>query len=411
MAPVSPPAVKDDEHADMPPLHAQFFYSSMIPIDDPLSSGAITGVPDAKASKGNLRPFSPGDNNALQKAWFNLISDADRHQHRQALVRPSSVDPPQTSKAVATKLALMVRHLALRHKMKHGKLHPQDIAAPGLEDQPVTPMTTCCAELYLDVANELRVSFCSLVRERDSALSPESVLQDVMMELRRLRLASEKKSAAEMPPPPKPSSPGFPFDMPFGSPRRSASGTSTPRLRDSDEYFKGRRSGGIEIKNSRARAGSGSAAPFSTIQASSSVPVRIPPQVDDGISGKPFVRVGSVEPTSSPRQQPSTPMASSPAPTPSIASERPTVDKKADKSVEEDEDALDTVVRFDDAAAAAMADSEYGKDAMIDVAVGLSRLHMVSLPVLQMKPIYWSPVNDLAIVSRATWFYRWVVAR
>ncbi|KAK0741668.1 DDHD domain-containing protein [Apiosordaria backusii] len=31
---------------------------------------------------------------------------------------------------------------------------------------------------------------------------------------------------------------------------------------------------------------------------------------------------------------------------------------------------------------------------------------MVSLPVLQMKPIYWSPVNDIATVVRATWFYR-----
>jgi hypothetical protein len=38
--------------------------------------------------------------------------------------------------------------------------------------------------------------------------------------------------------------------------------------------------------------------------------------------------------------------------------------------------------------------------------VGVSRLHEVSLPVLQMKPIYWSPVNDISIVMRATWFYK-----
>ncbi|KAF5510652.1 putative phospholipase [Colletotrichum siamense] len=31
---------------------------------------------------------------------------------------------------------------------------------------------------------------------------------------------------------------------------------------------------------------------------------------------------------------------------------------------------------------------------------------MVSIPALQMKPIYWSPVNDIAVVLRATWFYR-----
>ena len=49
--------------------------------------------------------------------------------------------------------------------------------------------------------------------------------------------------------------------------------------------------------------------------------------------------------------------------------------------------------------------TKWGKEA-IDVPVGVSRLHMVSLPNLQMKPIYWSPINDMAVVTRATWFYR-----
>jgi hypothetical protein len=39
------------------------------------------------------------------------------------------------------------------------------------------------------------------------------------------------------------------------------------------------------------------------------------------------------------------------------------------------------------------------------VAVGVSRLHEVVLPELQMEPIYWSPVNDIASVVRGTWFY------
>jgi hypothetical protein len=43
---------------------------------------------------------------------------------------------------------------------------------------------------------------------------------------------------------------------------------------------------------------------------------------------------------------------------------------------------------------------------VLDVVVGVSRLHKVSLPTLLMKPIYWSPVNDVAVVMRATWFYR-----
>jgi hypothetical protein len=41
-----------------------------------------------------------------------------------------------------------------------------------------------------------------------------------------------------------------------------------------------------------------------------------------------------------------------------------------------------------------------------DVPVGISRLHLVKLPALQMRPIYWSPVHDIATVTRATWFYK-----
>ncbi|RMZ84745.1 hypothetical protein DV737_g1075, partial [Chaetothyriales sp. CBS 132003] len=40
------------------------------------------------------------------------------------------------------------------------------------------------------------------------------------------------------------------------------------------------------------------------------------------------------------------------------------------------------------------------------VLVGVSRLHLVEMPDLMMKPIYWSPTNDTSKVIRATWFYK-----
>ncbi|RMZ88993.1 hypothetical protein DV736_g3786, partial [Chaetothyriales sp. CBS 134916] len=40
------------------------------------------------------------------------------------------------------------------------------------------------------------------------------------------------------------------------------------------------------------------------------------------------------------------------------------------------------------------------------VLVGVSRLHLVEMPDMMMKPIYWSPVNDTSKVIRATWFYK-----
>lgn len=41
-----------------------------------------------------------------------------------------------------------------------------------------------------------------------------------------------------------------------------------------------------------------------------------------------------------------------------------------------------------------------------DVPVGISRLHLVKMPALQMQPIYWSPAHDEASVTRGTWFYK-----
>lgn len=40
------------------------------------------------------------------------------------------------------------------------------------------------------------------------------------------------------------------------------------------------------------------------------------------------------------------------------------------------------------------------------VPVGVSRLHFVEIPELQMGPIYWDPVHDVSAVVRGTWFYK-----
>ncbi|EAW14411.1 DDHD family phospholipase [Aspergillus clavatus NRRL 1] len=40
------------------------------------------------------------------------------------------------------------------------------------------------------------------------------------------------------------------------------------------------------------------------------------------------------------------------------------------------------------------------------IPVGVSRLHLVELPNLKMKPLYWSPLHDASNVLRATWFYK-----
>ncbi|KAF4482122.1 hypothetical protein CGGC5_v008929 [Colletotrichum fructicola Nara gc5] len=43
--------------------------------DDPLSPGTIAGASDARTTRGQIRPFSLGDNNALEKAWLSFLSE------------------------------------------------------------------------------------------------------------------------------------------------------------------------------------------------------------------------------------------------------------------------------------------------------------------------------------------------
>ncbi|KAJ5106794.1 hypothetical protein N7456_003469 [Penicillium angulare] len=46
------------------------------------------------------------------------------------------------------------------------------------------------------------------------------------------------------------------------------------------------------------------------------------------------------------------------------------------------------------------------EESQTNIPVGALRLHLVELPNLKMKPIYWSPLHDVSSVIRATWFYK-----
>ncbi|KAI9847106.1 MAG: S23-interacting protein [Sclerophora amabilis] len=43
---------------------------------------------------------------------------------------------------------------------------------------------------------------------------------------------------------------------------------------------------------------------------------------------------------------------------------------------------------------------------LAEVPVGITRLHFVTMPELQMEPIYWSTLQDTSPVTRGTWFYK-----
>jgi len=319
---------------DIPPIKAQFFYSSPISIDDPFSAAIIVSSAEAKPSKFPLRPFSTGDSLELERAWLGFASGRARKNHRQSLWKRDS--SPALSKENAAKVSTIVAQLVMKHIEKHDR-----------EGQSPATAAVCCPELPLDVSAELRKEFCAVTRRHQRSLDQDKVVQGIMAELKRLRRTSD-------------------------TPRTAQVGSLLIGTSPFSSHI-----GATDTRPSTA-SGDGELPPLA------SLPARPPPTVDDGISGTPFARV-------------------QPAP-------------KSTSTTPEDRSTTSRIgcgIRTggESRTSGQPVAEGAGKDTdSAEIPVGVSRLHMVSLPVLQMKPIYWSPVNDIAVVSRATWFYRFVLA-
>ncbi|KAI0181865.1 DDHD domain-containing protein [Hypoxylon sp. FL1284] len=372
LAPVSHPASSSDAD-DIPPVNAQYFYLSSIPIDDPLST-TVAATTDPRTARSGFRPFSPGDNNALEKAWLSLASDAYRENHTNA--RQNRPPSPSLAKTNGDKLQSIVRQLAVQHAEKHAregpsreKVQPFDEALP--EPDAATPL--CCPDLLVDAGIALRSSFCAVARRKQHELNRDMVAQAVMSEMNTLHTDSTASVT-----------------------RRDARSSSIPPSQSKvDDLMRSGQS--EESPNSRpSTAVPESPIPNHNLSTERSISVSVPTRtslVDDGISGRPFVRVETAE----------SPITSPPPSLPRAA----TISRPGKPT----EEARNGEVEHPRPASGANRPStprpvEAPKTLSREVTVGVSRLHEVSLPALQMKPIYWSPVNDIATVLRATWFYR-----
>lgn len=368
LAPVTQP-FPSEETDEIPPIKAQFFYTSPIPIDDPLSASNFAATADSKTSRGSVQPFSQGDNNALERAWLGLASPQYHRNHGHARRRRSP--SPSLARENADKLAILVHDLAVKHAEKHGREgQPREMMQPVIDpvdavSAPNTTMSLCCRDLLPDVDITLRTSFCAVARRHQKALDREKVAQDVMAELVILRADSKDN---------RPS---------------SVSSSDHP---DSSLFNKRRSIDASGLRESAIKLRSPLNAEGSSVEAGEDIPNFVKSSLPDaGISGKPFVRVGTPEPAIlSPPS--SIPRAATPG-LYSKANRRSIVEEKPNYATHAPRPSL----------------SGREKDLprnCVDVPVGVSRLHKVSLPALQMKPIYWSPVNDIVTVLRATWFYK-----
>lgn len=366
LAPHSQPTSHQD---DPPHALARFFYSAPSSIDDSLSSGDLsTAAPDARNGKGQHRPFSAEDSCALETAWLSLISDHDRRAHLEA--KQARKTRLVLTGEYARRLSDIVRYLAIKHLGVHGPNYSlPDPTAQGLSllDEPEPAISVCCQSLYRDAEAEIRQSFCTVARSRLDQLGLSNVVGRVMVEFKRPHLSTS--SRADLP------TANFQSKVP-GSENLATAHSLGPSYPDHIEH-----PGTDPASEPSPRQ---QLTPPATMT-SRSLPT------DDGISGKPFIRVGS--PDSTPASRPcSSQKASVPGDSGPQSGHRPAQTQHHLPAVQ--------------APAEALAGSQR-RDLSVDVVVGVSRLHMVSLPALRMQPIYWSPVNDNAVAMRATWFYRY----
>lgn len=382
LAPVKEPQPEDALLDGIPPINAQFFYHSLIPIDDPLSTATIASTSDSKSAKGILRTFSHADNNALERAWLDLASSDDRETH-QVFLRKAKLSPALAMQN-AQKLSELVQTLVRKHKEKHA--HENQTSVPLEQPSQAlasTALPVCCQELLIDASTMLRETFCEVSRRKQRALDQESVIESAMA----LMAEKEQPSPLVVPTRINPAAP------PTSSPRTE--GFVLPGLSTSS---RGRASSLASNPDASRSASTDSRAKqrlsiiSSSLPKSGPVPAR-PPVVDDGISGKPFLKVG--DPASKPVAESAALLTDQDVPRTPQNTEAESFGKPSQADRPSTQDLKNKDVKEKEVTSRS-----------VEVPVGISKLHMVSLPSLQMKPTYWSPVNDICTVSRATWFYR-----
>ncbi|KAE8150614.1 DDHD domain protein [Aspergillus avenaceus] len=325
-----------------PKVRPQFFYISSLPIDDPL-----TALPPSSSSQGPderapPQPFSVKDNLALEESWLSSL---------------------RTKK----------EELIARARSKEGSsyLGNSGISVPGRR-------TSVDVDRRRHTGSHGGISWVGSNRSRPSA--PNSSVEDEQF---HSAIASVKDS------------------------------TDKPHIRyalgESDRsgllsYRKRELSPSNNLKTARRRTSESPQSDGATGEGIEGTSWRGNRTRDGSISGSPFARAPishpesplgrSIDSTSS-RGGIQVPRAEYHSNTSSHATQKPSGLRT---SIDQSQDSGDL-----------LRDAENPTETEVPqfkIPVGVSRLHLVELPNLKMKPIYWSPLHDISCVLRATWFYK-----
>lgn len=192
------PVSLPERDGGMPPIKAQFFYSSSIPIDDPLSASSHTATTDFRKYKELLRPFGRGDNNALETAWLALSTPENRSRHEALRYgKPKNIS---LAKQDAQAREDLVQGVAQKHAQIHdGVRRGQDIPARSTTSTTETQETQeelCCYEMLEEIEDELKKTTCSLARAVDPTFSPEAIAKDIAALVLRRQLGRDDEGSS-----------------------------------------------------------------------------------------------------------------------------------------------------------------------------------------------------------------------
>ena len=381
------------DSVDPPRVKAQFFYVSALPIDDPLSPlPPITEVKSTQ-SKAPPQPFSVKDNNALEEAWQGIQAKEKARSTSSNLKQPAGkrlgeifrqpqgqpddsalaeseageepfrqnilIDSEDDDTGLASSLKEVARKAIPTKELEEREEHTKEAKS----HKNVTKMPS-------------RIERLQALRQEAVAATEQSrqVTGDGSRGIGGDPLSSAGKARLNEEQRPSTSSriqKLAPTDTFFSRPESTVLSSSLPSRSDQD------RGEGVSHPDTPEHHGGG-------FDASSRQPTY---DLGDGAadltgirrrntSGRPFARAPSHKNMFQD----------------AFSGTTATFDRDIDERGEE--------------MRAKASEQEQRNDKNVFVPVGVARLHLVELPDMMLKPIYWNPVNDIARVLRATWFYK-----
>ena len=480
---------------DIPDLKAHFFYSSALPIDDPLSPVPTYTSYDSWTGNYPPRPFSIGDNHALEDAWLRFASDKDRKHHnrgkspipvwRRHTERHSTPDDQHGAKknkmrssdsdigasllAAPIVIPLYAGGTGAQGQPAYTKSstgHEEVLSSPlnsdvdkkiiskeaktsdtvhdatdgadetehnssdqvscsqTIQEEPkyrINPNNTYqhqpdvssdqpVSTPHSDAVNDsqTRCNHDSSDRATHQEISENSEIKShgpldhgnikavvPQKEVEETQLAEEISEAQSLDQAQGDAASDNYLRKMFRGKSRERDTTAKPKLGTDSSEFDGKEQENNKHRNTLDQHGSEEVAGSPISSGLANLPAK---DREAGITGAPFAKLPSHR-DNIPNAAPNHPTSDNLGSSSSLDAHSRDTTENSPGSHDRDSTETETLPYH-----GCRADKNTSKH--VEVPVGISRLHLVKLPILQMEPIYWSPVHDICAVTRGTWFYR-----